>query len=218
MKKIIKLVMVLAISAITLSACRIMGGKTNDPNDVKSYETVHDMLLNLKTYKSEASVTYISNKGKNTYNTLQHSKITGEYRVEVVGPAEVAGNITLFDGNTIYQYNENISNRIAVGTTDTQERSEIFLTSFIRNYLNSPEVSVTVFNTTDNNTTVLEAKISGDHPYLYKEKLWVDNETFLPIQLVLYDADGMERIVIQYQSFDFNQELLEELFLAPQLN
>ncbi|MCL2592845.1 MAG: hypothetical protein FWD82_05720 [Defluviitaleaceae bacterium] len=215
MKKFIRSIVAVAIlSVVTLVACNSRGG---GDTEITGFATIQEMLQALTSYKSEASITYISNKGQNTYHTIQYARITGEYRVEVVGPADVAGNITFFDGTTIYQFNENIPNRIAVGTTDTPERSEIFLTSFIRNFANSEEVTVMVFNTADNNTTTLEAQIAGEHPYLHSQRLFVDNETFMPTRLVLFDKDGAERIVIEYSSFEFNRELEAELLIPPQM-
>jgi outer membrane lipoprotein-sorting protein len=148
------------------------------------------------------------------YDTLQKCKITGEYRIEVTGPDKVAGNITLSDGKTIYQFNSRIQGKIAVATKESQERSEIFLTSFIKNYIKSQDTSVAAAKIEGDPCTVLEATVPGDHPYLATEKLWVDNTTYAPIKLIIYDPQGSERIIITYKTFSYNVQLDDADFKA----
>ncbi len=176
------------------------------------YEKVQKQLIAMESYRSTAIVEYISNKGSNSYETMQHSKISGEYRVEVTGPQNVAGNITTFDGKTISQFNTRIAGKISIATKENQDRSEIFVTSFIKNYVRSQEVSVSVGSFGQGKCTVLEAIIPGNHPYLATEKLWIDNDTLLPVKLVIYDPDGSERIIVTYANFEYNIPLEDSLF------
>ena len=166
----------------------------------------------MQSYEAEATVTYISNKTTHTYETKQQCKITGEYRIEVTGPERVAGNVTINDGKTITQFNTKVAGRISIGTTEAVERSELFLTSFVKNYVRSQEVSVAAASIEGNPTTVLEARIPGEHPYMATQKLWVDNETLKPVKLVIYDVSGVERIVVTYNSFEYNVRLSDEIF------
>ncbi len=177
-----------------------------------SYEKIQEKLTTMQTYKSEATVEYISNKGSTIYDTLQYCKATGEYRVEVVNPPSASGSVTLSDGKTITQFNPKISGKVIVGTKESLERSEIFVTSFLKNYNKSSEVSISVGKFDNGDCTVLEAVIPGDHPYLRTEKLWLDNATLKPVKLVVYDPDGVERIVVTFKSFEYNILLDDTLF------
>jgi len=194
-----------------LAGCGILPKKVDDV-PLNAYAKIQKALTEMQSYRSNATVKYISNKGSNEYDVMQACRITGEYRVEVVGPENVAGNVTLSDGITIYQYNQNISGKVSVGVKENQERSEIFVTSFVRNYLGSQEVSVSVGNFEEGKCTVLEAIVPGEHPYLSSEKLWVDNETLKPVKLCIYDPDGSERIVVTFKTFDYNIALDDDLF------
>ncbi len=204
------------IAAILLLSLLSGCAKAKDDNkgavEQSVYEKIQRVLVNLETYQSNATVEYISNKSTNIYETIQSCKITGEYRVEVVGPDTVTGAITLSDGKNIYQFNPKVSGKIAVGTKETRERSEIFVTSFIRNYAKSQEVSVAAATIGNAKATVLEATIPGEHPYLRTEKLWVDNKTYKPVKLVVYDPEGSERIIVTFKTFDYNIELSDDLF------
>ena len=213
-KKWLRKLAALMVASAFFSGCSILGssGSESTDIDVSAYERIQEALTNLQTYQAEATVKYISNRNTNEYTTLQQAKRTGEYRIEVTGPANVAGNVTVFDGTTIYQFNPSVSDRIAVGTRESPERSEIFLTSFLRNYQASKEVSIAVSDFDEGRATIFEAAIPGTHPYMSTQRLWVDNETLKPLQLIIYDPDGTERIVITYISFEYNAELPGELF------
>jgi outer membrane lipoprotein-sorting protein len=208
MKRLLFCGVVLILSMTMLAGCR--GGAKPD-GDI--YERIQRRLLSLETFKAEATVTYVSNKNTHIYETTQYARVTGAYRVEVTGPERVAGNITVFDGRQVAQINESLNGKVILGTTDSPERYEILLTSFIRNYVRSRDVSVAVASVDGNIYTVLEANLPGTHPYLSTEKLWVCNQTLDPFKLVIYDNQGTERIIIEYKAFEFNPRLDEKLFM-----
>ena len=211
----IKFLIAFIAVVVFMSGCSMLKSKDSGTADANAYEKIQKQLMGMKSYQSEATVKYISNKNTNEYETLQQCKITGEYRIEVTGPESAKGNITLSDGETICQFNPNVSGKIAVGSKDSPERSEIFLTSFVKNYLNSKEVSLEVSNFGEGRVTILEASVPGAHPYLSSEKLWVDNESYKPVQLIIYDPDGAERLVVTYKNFEYNPKLDDDLFKIP---
>lgn len=206
MKKKFNLVL-LFVLILMFSSC-----KKNVPIEADNYEKINKKLAELKTYEADADVKYISNKNSNTYKTKQFAKISGEYRVEVIEPQNAAGSTTVFDGNQISQFNKRLADKINISKTDTLERSEIFLTAFIKNYLTSSEVAVSVSKIDDSQYTVLEANIPGEHPYLRSEKLWINNDTLEPSKMIIYDNDNTERIVVTFNSFGYNKELADNLF------
>jgi outer membrane lipoprotein-sorting protein len=201
-----------AVMLFTNAACFGTNEKPVTEKEQSAYEKIQQTLVGMKSYRCKAIVEYKANKGSNSYETLQHSRVTGEYRVEVTGPDKGAGSVTCSDGNKIYPYSTKANGRVALSVKETQERSEIFLTTFLKNYLNSQEVSVSVANLGKGKCTVLEAVVPGTHPYLASEKLWIDNETFKPVQLIIYDPEEKERIIVTYMDFEYNVELEDTLF------
>ncbi len=177
-----------------------------------AYEKVNKMLMELTDYEAIAEVTYKSNKNENTYLTRQKARKTGEYKIEVIGPENVAGTITIYDNEVIYQYNPKNSGEVYMATDDTQERSELFLTSFIENYSKSLNSAVAVGNFEEGKVTTLETTINGDNPYINNEVLTVDNETLKPISLIIRDTKGEERIIITYKEFIYNQGISDKEF------
>ena len=215
-KKALKLTaaLLIALAALTLTtACADSGLRgPSSEEELSAFERVQMMLMELETYRAIATVEFISNKGTNTYETIQHARISGEYRIEVTAPDHVAGSVTTSDGSQIFQFNSRVNGTVTLMVQETPERSEIFLTTFIKNYLQCNEISVSVADMEEGVRTVLEASVPGEHPYLSTARLWVDNTTLYPVKLVIFDRDGAERIVVTYHVFEYNVPLPDEIF------
>lgn len=196
---------------VTVSGCRALP-RHDMVDNRSSFEKVHERLVGLQTYRAEATVEYISNRGSNVYEILQQASIDGRYRIEVTGPENVAGNVTTFDGQTVAQANPRVSGRVAMSVRENPERSEIFLTSFIRNYLGSKDVSISVSSFGQGSFTVMETVVPGNHPYLASQRLWVDNQTLNPARLTIYDREGGERVIVNFKSFEYNVEFDDSVF------
>jgi len=212
MKKVI--LFILTISTILLTtACSYQGARGPiNAEERSAFEQIKLTLMEMQSFRAIGTVEFHSNKGVNTYEVVQHARISGEYRVEVTGPEGVAGSVTAFNGQQIIQFNSRVSGSVSLAVQESPERSEIFLTSFVKNYLQCDEISVSVADMEQGLTTVFEATVPGNHHYLAFSRLWVDNTTLLPVKLVVFDQDGAERIVVTYHFFEFNVELDDALF------
>ena len=209
MKKYYIFALAALMLAVFAAGCQSSEETAVDPS---TYEKIIQKLSGMQTYKSEATVQYISNKNSNTYGTIQYGKISGEYRIEVTSPEQSVGNITVFDGTTISQFNARNSGRVFVLAREDMARSEILVTSFVRNYLESQETSVSVGSFDDGKCTILEVALPGDHPYLATAKLWIDNKALVPVKLVISDREGGERVIVTYRNFEYNIELANDIF------
>ena len=207
MKKLF-IISAICACALMLTGCAAIAERV----DASAYERIHRALMNMESFAAQASVTYISNNNQHTYETVMVARTTGEYRIEVTGPVQVAGNTTIFDGTTITQFNPNVQGRILTSTTEVPERVEILVTQFVRNFVNSNEVAIMAATVDDGLATILEATIPGDHPFLATERLWVNNDTLMPIQLIIYDRDGNERIIVSFSAFEYNVDIDDSLF------
>lgn len=174
-------------------------------------EAIQKQLVEMDGYLCDATLTRASNKGEQIYETKQYFKSTGEYRLEITAPENVAGNYTVFDGSRVAQYNPKLDEQVVKDVPDSKQRNELFLGQFIENYMKSEGVGVEAAAIDDAKCIVLEAVIGGDS-VLASEKLWVDRETFLPRRLVLYDETGAERYCLDYNEFIYNPEFSEDIF------
>jgi outer membrane lipoprotein-sorting protein len=213
-KRILAITAVMLLAFGVFTACGSGDGLRGmeSAEELSALEKIHRMFAELTDFRAIATVEYRSNKGTNTYETIQHARISGEYRVEVTGPEHVSGSVTASNGERILQHNTRVNGSVALQVPEAAERSEIFLTSFIKNYLQCNEISVSVSDMEEGVRTVLEASVPGEHPYLTTARLWVDNTTLNPVQLVIVDRDGTERIIVTYHVFEKNVGLQDSLF------
>lgn len=204
-----KLVCALCIACLSIFAgC----GKFTEEAQMTEMEKIQKQLNEMENYQCSATMERFSNKGSNTYETNQYFKATGEYRLELTAPESVAGNYTVFDGTKIAQFNPKISSKVVKEVPENQQRNELFLGQFLKNYMQSEGVSVEAAALEESKCTVLEAVIPGGNTLLATEKLWVDNETLKPVQFIIYDEKGNETYHLNYHTFDYDVELDDSLF------
>ncbi|MCI1999045.1 MAG: hypothetical protein LKJ75_01155 [Clostridia bacterium] len=175
-------------------------------------EKIQVRLGSIKSYECSATLTRISNKSSNTYGTKQYYKNTGQYRLELTSPDDVAGNYTVFDGKTVCQYNPHCQKKIIRNVPQNQARNELFLGSFFKNYLNSEDVAIDTVSIDESACTVLEANMPGGNKNMVTEKLWINDTTLKPVKLVIYDKDKKERYILEYGNFEYDVQLSNDIF------
>ena len=211
MKKVICALCIACLS-IVFSSC----GNAEQQQPLTEREKIQKQLNEMENYQCSATMERFSNKGNDTYETNQYFKATGEYRLELTAPETVAGNYTVFDGKTICQYNPRINGKIKKDVPENQQRNELFLGQFLKNYMQSEEVSVEAAALDESHCTVLEAVIPEGNANMATEKLWVDNETLKHVQFIIYDKEGNETYRLTYHTFEYDAVLDESLFTIAQ--
>ena len=204
MKKYLSLFLSFSL-LFTIAAC-----SREEP--LSELESIQKHLAEMEGYTCTATLTRTNERGEQTYETKQYCKSTGEYRLELTAPENVAGNYTVFDGERICQYNPRLDSSIIRDIPESQHRNELFLSQFIQNYMQSEGVSVETAALDESRCIVLEAIIPGNDAALASEKLWVDRESLLPVRFVIYDAEGEERYSMDYSSFEFDPQFDDPLF------
>ena len=175
-------------------------------------EKIQKRLNEMETYRCTATLTRITNKGESKYGIEQFYKNSGEYKLVITSPDKLKGNYTVCDGEKICQFSASAGGKVIADAPESQARNELFLGSFIKNYFQSEEVSIDVSVMDESRCTVLEAVIPGNNKYTSTEKLWIDNDTLDPVRLTIYDTDGKERYIIDYDKFEYNCDIEEGTF------
>ena len=207
--KLLKCIAFFVVSVLLFVGC-------GNSEEVSTMEKIQNQLKNMESYECTGTLTRISNKGQNVYDIKQYYKSTGEYRLELLSPDDVAGNYTVFDGTSIFQHNPRVQGKYIKNVPQSQMRNELFLGSFAKNYFQSEDVSIETANMETGTTTVLEAVIPGENKYTATEKLWIDDETIKPVKLVIYDVEGNERYIVEYKDFEYNCDIDDSLFKIPE--
>lgn len=195
----------------------VFSGCSIKKDEVSTMEKIQNQLKNMESYQCTGTLTRISNKSENVYEIKQYYKSTGEYKLEMLAPEDVAGNYTVYNGESVFQYNPRIQGKVIQGVPKSQMRNELFLGCFIKNYFQSEDVNVETGNMDIQKSTVLEAVIPGENKYTATEKLWIDEETLKPLKLVIYDTEGKERYIIEYKDFEYNIDIDENIFKIPEV-
>ena len=126
------------IVSLMLSLCLICGiAACRKEEALTELEAIQKQLAEMEGYACTATLTRISGKEEKTYETKQYYKSTGQYRLELTAPEAVAGNYTIFDGSRICQYNPRLDSSIIKDVPESQQRNELFLGQFIKNYMRS---------------------------------------------------------------------------------
>ncbi len=204
MKRILSFLLSMGL-VFAVAACSREGSLTE-------LESIQKQLAEMDGYACTATLTRTSEKGEKVYETKQYYKSTGEYRLELTAPENVAGNYTVFDGERICQHNPKLDSSIIKNVPESQQRNELFLGQFVQNYMQSEGVSVETAALDESKCVILEAVIPGGDPAISTEKLWVDRETLLPVRFIIYDASGKERYQMDYHEFTFNPQFDASLF------
>lgn len=175
--------------------------------------TIQDQLINMEGYACLASLSHIENGKTNTYETKQVYQMDGKYRVEVTKPENIAGLTTICDGKKTYQYNPKLDKSFAQELNDNNFRNQLFLGSFVKNYLQSEDVSIEVQNMDPGLTTVLEAVIPGGSPHMYMQRVWLDQKTYKPLRMAIYNQDNEKTVLIEFIEFTYNPEIDQSIFI-----
>lgn len=172
------------------------------------------MFTEMEDFEATCLVTFISNKSTNNYRMKQYSRMTGEYRIEILEPERLKDTLTVCDGDAIVQIDNRVGGKVYKAKPNIV-RNLVLLNSFIKHYMQSEDVSVKASAEMDE-VTEMEAVIPGNIPYLATQKLTIDNETLKPLQMMVMDANGNETIVVQFEDFQYNVGLEDELFKIDQ--
>lgn len=197
---------------LSLSLTFPLVGCSNNTNTISSYKDIQEALMNMESYTSNLTITYISNKGETEYSVLQTVKKDGRYILETTAPEDLAGSFIIYDGNLIWQYNPHNEEKISVADKEKMERQQISIFTFLENHLNSQDITVETSATDESIYTVLEAVIPSNNTYFSTEKLWLNNSSNMPEKLVIYDKDGAERVIVVFNDFTYNPNIEDNIF------
>lgn len=178
-------------------------------SDIKKAQ---DKLLSLTSYACDVEITHISEKEKHTYKAKQIYHIDGRYRMEILKPDTGKGVTTIFDGEKIWQYNPYVKLSKVIELTPNSFRNQIFLGTFIHNYLQSEQVALETRRLDQNDAVALEAVIPGGSTYMASQKLWIDEKSSTPIRMAIYDENNNERVTVEFLEFTYNPEVKEGVF------
>jgi len=143
------------------------------------------------------------------------SKKPNMFRMEYTLPVEMAGQIMILNGKTLWMYNPAENLVITKEVPEIYQLSETDPIGFIEEVLNNTETSLLGSEIIDGRSTYkieMIPKETGDDFLQGKEIFWVDKETWMPLKVERYDNEGKLVNTMEYKNFEINTGVLDSVF------
>ncbi|MBN1134398.1 MAG: DUF4367 domain-containing protein [Methanosarcinaceae archaeon] len=147
------------------------------------------------------------------YEIIQ--KNPGKSRMVVMQPEELAGSITVCNGEKMWIYEPNTNSVRILEVPEIPELSEMNYANIIGDILNETDVSMvgtSIFDGRD--TYIIRVKTKENesgNPILSNMDIWVDKETWIPLRIEISIEEEYQSI-IEYRNFKVNTGITDEEF------
>lgn len=132
-------------------------------------------------------------------------------------PAEQAGTIVVSNGETMWTYDPRQNSVVVMEMPDVDLGQELNYAGLIANFLNESDVSFSGMEKIDGRNTFImtlgpkEEESSGSI-FTGNIKVWVDEETWMPLKYDIYDPDGNVIISAEVRNLQVNTGISDEVF------
>ncbi len=170
---------------ISVAGC----GKTAEES---IHKKVHTAYYDMPTYSARCIVTAFTKGGQNDYEcTVHYNKDNNSYRV-ISSDMEIAitgEKTTISKGDNVLE------------TPSSGDDMSIFLNTFFKSYYESESTSLTTSSGDISDATLLECDVINPTMHTSHMKLWVDNETALPLRMQVYGEDDFLNTEVSFEEF-----------------
>jgi len=181
-------------------------------SDQELFYDAQKQLNKIESYRCEVEITSIGNKGPQRYVMKQWFKKPDKYKLEVMLPDNLKGQITISDGKKAWIYHPGIEQTWIMQSFVHSEEQNMFLGYFIKNCLDSEGVGLGKKTIEGEDYLIITTDIPGNHVYYHKEILYIHIKTMVPYLLQVYDVKDQLRIEVKYKAFEYNTQLEDEIF------
>jgi len=130
-------------------------------------------------------------------------------------PAEMAGSVSVSDGETMWTYNPQQNTVMIMELPDMPEQNEPDYLKLIGMMMNESDFSLEGTDKVDGRTAYIidmAPKDESDFGMSGGMKVWVDKETWMPLKMEMKNADGNPLYSIEYRNFQTNTGISDEEF------
>lgn len=207
MRKTIFVCFVCFTIIFTVCSCQTEGDPSEKTTDIK------EELINIESYSCGAKIKVASNNGSNDYYVNIAWQKDGRYRIKTEQPKILTGNIILFDGKGLWQYNTNVESKISIvgANPDFEGKNKVFISEFMKNYLNGSNSTQNEIFKDGKNYLVLSAEPNYGK-YFAKQTLWIDSNEKVPVKLETYNDENKPIFIAEFFDFKFNEKFSEDIF------
>ena len=146
---------------------------------------------------------------------MMHKK-PNKFKTVQIQPAEMAGSVTVSDGETVWIYNSQQNTVMVMELSEISEQNDLDYLQFIGTMMNESDFSLEGIEKVDGRTTYVinmsPKNESDDLGMLGDMKVWVDKETWMPLKMKMKDADGNPMYSLEYRNFQINTGISDDEF------
>ena len=132
-------------------------------------------------------------------------------------PIEQAGTIVVSNGKTMWTYDPQQNSVMVMEMPDIDRDQEIDYGNLIAQFLNESDVSFSGIEKIEGRNTFImdlepKEEVPSAGPFTGNIKVWVDEETWMPLKYDMYDTDGNVIISAELRDLKVNSGISDEVF------
>lgn len=203
--RIWKVVFIMVLLMFLLTTCK-------QPTDEELYYKTHKKLGEMESYRCRAKIYTRSGGTEKEYVFLQTFKYPNQYRLEIISPENLKGNLTISNGKTAWLVNPSINHISKLESFNQSQERMMFIGYFMQNFMKSERTEITREQLNGNWYIVVTTPLPLGNYYFDKQKLWIDIKEMVPVQMHVLDQKGNVRFRVAYEDFEYNPKLEDSLF------
>lgn len=184
--------------SIIFSGCN---AKKMDPNEVT------DFLKDLESYSANVSIQIKNDKQTINYDCNEFFKKDVGYRLEIN-----KDRVMIYKNNKIYI--NDIKNNSKY--TAKEDFDNLYRLSFIGEYISllytDEDIKYSYKTINGREFLLIKLIIPGGSREINNAVMYVDNNSFKPEQLIIYDDKGKERVLVEYKKIVLDEDVSDNLF------
>lgn len=162
-----------------------------------------NFFKDLRSYEATVSVTFFKDKEPNTIQMQQIAQMNGNYQITVLAPEHMKGvTMNYTGGNSVLEYYPAIGKEIESPFNPVQ--NETLLTTLVQRCLETGTISKQEATLNGKKVFTYEIPMNSTVKYFNTEKIWIDPDKNIPLQVAILDEEGNSSIEILYDTFKMN--------------
>jgi outer membrane lipoprotein-sorting protein len=201
-----RIICILIIVCVVFTGCGVLKPE-------KNFEKMSKRLLKLTAYTCDVTMRVTNNKSTMEYKLKHFYKSPDKYRVEILAPKELEGQVTIYNGSSSYIYHPGINQYLVTENFSGSVEYNAFIGSFMDHIRKTDDIKVSIEKEGEKELIVLEFEVLEPNNYMRMEKLWIDAEAIVPIKAEIYGNDGKTTVSVGYNNFVYNPNLDDRDFI-----
>ncbi len=199
MKKSITAVVAAAILMTSLCAC---GRKTEHDH----YKEIYKRYNDLQSFSASVEVAVQNGQGKSVYTAKQKYKAPDWFEVTFTEPQSLSGSGYVFDGETVL-LKSGFGHSEEIQKAALSVHSSVSIADFFEEFYKSEETAIKTESSISGRQTCLSCFLPGKNKNRFRQSLWIDNQTYLPVRLETYGIDENPTVTVEFCEFVRNEKI-----------